>query len=88
MSCFTYKQTFVDFLVHDIALQIMKEANRIGINLLALHARTTHGLQSLYVSVFTHLKNYFKFERVPWMEKNPKMEVKRFELVELAKESF
>ena len=37
----------------------------------------------LYFSVFGPFKNYFRFERETWMEKNPGIEVKRFELDEL-----
>jgi hypothetical protein len=60
----------------------------MGIDLLTLPAHTTHRLQPLDVSVFGPFKSYFRDERVAWMTKNPRIEVKREELVELAGKAF
>ena len=54
-----------------IALQIVEEANMMGIDLLPFPAHTTRGLYSFDVSVFGSFKSYFRFERASWMEKNP-----------------
>ena len=63
-----------------MAVQTIEEANNLGIDLLTLPAHTTHRLQPLDVSVFGPFKNYFRLERVAWMEKNLGVKVKRFEL--------
>jgi len=67
-----------------MALQTIEETNIFGIDLLTLLPHTTHILQPLDVSVFRPFQNYFKIERASWMSKNPGVEVKRFELAELA----
>lgn len=71
-----------------VAIQTIKEANKLGIDLLTLPAHTTHRLQPLDVSVFGPFKCYFRSERASWMAKNPRVEVKRFELAELASKAF
>ena len=71
-----------------MVVQTIDEANNLGIDLLTLPAHTTHRLQPLDVSVFGPFKNYFRSERVAWMAKNPGVEVKRFELAELASKAF
>ena len=48
----------------------------------------THRLQSLDVSVFGPFNSYLRAKRASWMEKNPGIEVKRVELVELASKAF
>lgn len=53
-----------------MALQIIEEANNLGIDLLTLSTHTTHRLQPLDVSVFGPFKDYFRVERVSWMENN------------------
>lgn len=60
----------------------------MGIDLLTLLAHTTHKLQLLDVNVFGSFKCYFRPEQASWMTKNLGVEVKMFELTELASKSF
>lgn len=71
-----------------IVLQTVEVENMMGIDLLTLPTHTTHRLQPLDVSVFGTFKSYFRDERAAWMAKNPMIEVKRSELVELASKAF
>ena len=60
----------------------------MGIDLLTLPTHTTHRLKPIYVSVFRPFKTYFRLEKASQMVKNLGVEVKRFELVELASRAF
>jgi len=71
-----------------MVVQTIEEANNLGIDLLTFPAHTTHKLQPLDVNVSVPFKNYFRSEHVAWTTKNPGVEVKRFELVELASKPF
>ena len=80
----------LNFYAHGshIAIQTIKEENKLGINLLTLPAHTTHKLQPLNMSVFGSFKSYFMSKGETWMEKDPWIELKMFELAELASKSF
>jgi len=69
-------------------VQTIEEANNLGIDLLTLPAHTTHRLQPVDVSVFGPFNNYFRSGRIVWMAKNPRVEVKMFELAELVSKAF
>jgi len=56
--------------------------------MLTLPAHTTDRLESLYVSVFSPFKNYFRSHNAAWMENNPGVEVKRFKLAKLTSKAF
>ena len=60
----------------------------MSINPLTLPDHTTHKLKPLDSSVFGPFKNYFRVDPTSSMAKNPRVEVKRFELVELASKEF
>ena len=63
-----------------IALQNIEVTNTMGIDFLIFPTHTTQGLHPLDVSMFVPSKYFSKSERSVWMEKKPKVEVKRFEL--------
>ena len=50
-------------------IQTIKDANRIGIDLLPLLVHTNHRLQPLDVCVFWPVKIYFTSEREAWIKK-------------------
>ena len=55
----------------------------LGIDLLILLTHTTHKLQRLDVNVFEPLRITLRSEGASWMEMNPGIEVKIFELAEV-----
>jgi len=59
----------------------------MGIDLLTLPTHITHNLQPFNLSMFCPFKSYFKSKRELWMA-NPRIEVKRFELVKLPSRDF
>jgi len=71
-----------------MVVQTTEEGNNLGIDLLPLLDHTTHRFQPLDVIVFGPFKNYFRLECAAWMENNLGIELKRFELAELASKAF
>lgn len=69
-------------------MKTIEEENKLGIDLLTLLTHTTHKLHPLDVSVFGPFKTYFRSERASRMVKNPGVEVRMFELLELASRYF
>jgi hypothetical protein len=60
----------MDGHISHVNVEVVKEAKRVGLDLLTLPSHTPHALQPLDVSVFKPLKQFFKQYRDFWMFRN------------------
>lgn len=66
-----------------VALSIIQEARRLGIDLLTLPSHTSHVIQPLDVSVFEPFKAYSKSKWAEFVTRFPNIDIIREKLVEL-----
>ena len=60
----------LDGHISHVSVEVVKEAKRVGLNLLTLPSHTSHALQPLDVSIFKPFEQFFKQYRDFWMSRD------------------